>query len=56
VRVITGIADQQNIEIVSGIQPDDVVIVGPFRTLRELEDGDKIEAEDDSKGNKPSDT
>lgn len=56
VRVTTGIADQQNIEIVSGIQPDDVVIVGPFRTLRELEDGDKIEAEDDGKGNKPSET
>lgn len=56
VQVVTGIADQQNIEIVSGIQPGDVVIVGPFRTLRELEDGDKIEAEDESKGNKPSET
>lgn len=56
VQVATGIADQQNIEIVSGIQPDDVVIVGPFRTLRELEDGDKIEAEDEKAGSKPSET
>jgi HlyD family secretion protein len=56
VTVVTGIADQQNIEIVSGIQPDDVVIVGPFRTLRELEDGDKIEAEDDSKSKNTSET
>lgn len=56
VKVKTGIADQQNIEIVSGIQADDVVIVGPFRTLRELEDGDKIEAEAEEKGNKPSET
>jgi HlyD family secretion protein len=56
VQVVTGIADQQNIEIVSGIQPGDVVIVGPFRTLRELEDGDKIEAEDESKSNKPSES
>lgn len=56
VTVITGIADQQNIEVVSGINPEDVVIVGPFRTLRELEDGDKIEAEDESKGNKTSET
>jgi HlyD family secretion protein len=56
VKVATGIADQQNIEIVSGIQPEDVVIVGPFRTLRELEDGDKIEVEDDKKNDKPSET
>ncbi len=56
VTVTTGIADQQNIEVITGIQPDDVVIVGPFRTLRELEDGDKIEAEDESKGKKPSET
>ncbi len=56
VQVETGIADQQNIEIISGVQPTDVVIVGPFRTLRELEDGEKIEAEDESKGNKPSET
>ncbi len=56
VRVTTGIADQQNIEIVSGINPGDEVIVGPFRTLRELEDGDKIEAEDESKTGKSNKT
>lgn len=56
VTVVTGIADQQNIEVVSGIQPEDVVIVGPFRTLRELEDGDKIEAEDESKSKNTSET
>lgn len=56
VPVTTGIADQQNIEIVSGVQPGDVVIVGPFRTLRELEDGNKIEAEEDGKGGRPSET
>lgn len=56
VQVETGIADQQNIEIISGVQPTDIVIVGPFRTLRELEDGEKIEVEDESKGNKPSET
>lgn len=50
VPVTTGIADQQNIEIVSGIEPEDVIIVGPFRTLRELENGDKIKAEDETKG------
>jgi HlyD family secretion protein len=56
VQVVTGIADQQNIEIVSGVQPEDIVIVGPFRTLRELEDGAKIDAEDESKGAKSSET
>ncbi len=56
VRVTTGIADQQNIEIVSGLQPEDVVIVGPFRTLRELEDGNKVEIEPEGKGGGPSET
>ncbi len=51
-KVTTGISDQQNIEIVNGLQSGDEIIVGPFRTLRELQDGDKIEAEKEGKGEK----
>lgn len=51
-KVTTGISDQQNIEIISGLQSGDEIIVGPFKTLRELQDGDKIEAEKEAKGEK----
>ncbi|MEW5701940.1 MAG: efflux RND transporter periplasmic adaptor subunit [Candidatus Zixiibacteriota bacterium] len=50
VRVATGIADQQNIEVTSGLRKDDEIIVGPFRTLRELQDGSKVVAEKEGKG------
>jgi HlyD family secretion protein len=43
VRVSTGIADQQNIEITDGLQKDEEIVVGPFRTLRTLKDGDLVE-------------
>lgn len=45
VKVQTGIADQQNIEILSGISDGDQVITGSYKTLRTLKDGDKIKIE-----------
>ncbi len=42
VKVQTGIADQQNIEIVSGINDGDLVITGSYKILRTLKDGDKV--------------
>ncbi len=42
VKVTTGIADQQNLEIVSGINEDDMVITGTYKILRTLKDGDKV--------------
>jgi len=42
VEVKTGIADQQNIEIVSGISEDDQVVTGSYKILRTLKDGDKV--------------
>lgn len=41
-QVATGIADQQNIEIVSGINEDDMVVTGTYKILRTLKDGDKV--------------
>jgi HlyD family secretion protein len=38
----TGIADQQYIEILSGLEQDETVITGSFRVLRQLEDGDPV--------------
>jgi HlyD family secretion protein len=42
VKIKTGIADQQNIEIISGINEEDMVITGSYKILRTLKDGDKV--------------
>ena len=42
--VTTGISDQQNIEIKSGIEIDQQVITGSYKTLRTLKNGDKVKA------------
>jgi HlyD family secretion protein len=42
VKVQTGVADQQNIEIVSGIKEKDMVVTGSYKILRTLKDGDKV--------------
>jgi len=43
--VKTGISDQEWIEILDGVTADDTVIVGPFRSLDEMEDGQPVEIE-----------
>jgi HlyD family secretion protein len=40
--VETGLSDERRVEITSGLGPDDRVVVGPFRTLDELRDGQPI--------------
>jgi HlyD family secretion protein len=45
VPVKTGIADQQNIEIVSGLKENDQIITGSYKILRTMKDGDKIKIE-----------
>jgi HlyD family secretion protein len=40
--VETGLVDERRVEIVSGIRPGDRVVVGPFRILDELEDGQAV--------------
>jgi HlyD family secretion protein len=37
--VETGLSDERRVEILSGVGPDDRLIVGPFRALDELKDG-----------------
>jgi HlyD family secretion protein len=45
VKVKTGIADQQNIEVVSGLNENNQVITGSYKILRTLKDGDKVKIE-----------
>lgn len=44
--VRTGISDQEHVEILAGIGPDDDVIIGPFRTLDEMADGLPVKPEE----------
>ncbi len=53
--VETGVSDQQRIAIPTGLTAEDNVIVGPFRTLDEMEDGQPVKLEeikDDAKSAK----
>lgn len=45
-EVETGISSDSDQEILSGLSEGDLVITGPFRTLRTLDDGDPVEPED----------
>ena len=44
--VETGISDQERIEILAGLDADDTVIVGPFRSLDEMVEGQPVELEE----------
>ncbi len=45
VPVITGIAGEEYIQIRSGIKPGQQVITGPFNSLRELRNGERVKSE-----------
>ena len=52
--VATGISDETGVEITSGLAPDDLVVVGPYRTLDQVKKGDKLKTEEDeSLGDEP---
>jgi HlyD family secretion protein len=50
VPVKTGISDQQYIEIISGLEPDQKVVTGSYKTLRMLKDGDRVKAKEGNFG------
>ena len=47
--VKTGLSDETRVEIVSGVQAADKVITGPYRSLRDLEDGERVQVTDPKK-------
>lgn len=51
--VKTGIQDDSNIEIVSGLKEGETVIIGPYNTVTKLlKEGDKVEVPEDKRGKK----
>jgi HlyD family secretion protein len=55
IRIVkTGIQDDTNIEVISGLKKGDVVITGPYNTVtKDLNSGDKVKLKSDSKAKKP---
>jgi HlyD family secretion protein len=47
--VETGISDELDVEIKKGLKEGDVVVTGPYRTLKKLKDGDKIKEKEEKK-------
>lgn len=46
--VVTGIADQQNIEIVSGLDDGDEIVTGSYTILRTIKDGSEVTVKQES--------
>ncbi len=44
--VETGVADETHVEITRGLDGGETVVTGPYRTLRDLEDGDPVRVEE----------
>jgi HlyD family secretion protein len=47
--VETGLSDETHVEIVSGLEAGEAVVSGPYRTLRDLDDGDAVRVEENEK-------
>ncbi|MEK7775431.1 MAG: efflux RND transporter periplasmic adaptor subunit [Candidatus Zixiibacteriota bacterium] len=52
VEIATGIADQKNIEVTSGLQAGDSLIAGPYAVLRTVKEGDAVKSEKKPDGEK----
>ena len=48
--VTSGISDELYVEITEGLADEDEVIVGPYRTLKNLKAGDAVRAKEDEEG------
>jgi HlyD family secretion protein len=49
-RVTTGISDATHVEITDGLSAGEVVISGPYRTLRDLEGGEQVQVVEPGNG------
>lgn len=47
--VKTGISDETRVELVTGVNAGDKVVTGPYRSLRDLDDGDRVQVTDQRK-------
>ena len=50
--VRTGISDETRVEIVAGVKEGDKVVTGPYRSLRDLDEGEAVQVTDPKKDRK----
>ena len=48
--VEVGITGQEHFEILTGVSQGDTIVAGPYQRIRELNDGDRVQEQDDSNG------
>lgn len=53
-KIETGIAGDTDIQVVSGIKPEAEIVTGPFKALREVEDGDQVKVSEQKKNEEGS--
>jgi len=41
-QVATGISDETHVELTSGVKPGEQLVTGPYRTMKDLKDGDAV--------------
>lgn len=41
-QVATGISDETHVELASGVKPGEQLVTGPYRTMKDLKDGDAV--------------
>ena len=46
IPVKTGIAGDKYFEVLEGLKPGDLVITGPFSSVRNIKDGDEVRQEE----------
>ena len=51
--VATGLSDETHVELTSGVKPGEQVVTGPYRILRDLQDGDAGPGQQDLGGRGP---
>jgi HlyD family secretion protein len=54
VHVKTGLSGESSIEIVSGLRPGQQIITGPFKALRDINDGSKVKEQKEKEKEKKS--
>jgi HlyD family secretion protein len=54
-QVETGISGEQHFEIISGVDEGEKVVTGPYKAIRELDDGDPVKVKPASKDDEEGD-
>ena len=49
-EVTTGLSDPTHVQIVTGLEEGEEVVTGPYRSLKDIDDGDEVRVQSGSEG------